>query len=181
MQTARELAVGLLAPIYGQIDPINLGELGRAMKIAEHYGERLSAKSANLKPNALQRLVATYPSHFVVIDREEADSLFKNLREPSPEEVALLELLGQFTWLPESKKEKPPSILLLSTSETKAGSENEDDNGRGNLEPTAGEVKETPGAPGERLPPASRVGSSGTDKSRGRRRKGIAQAIPNSN
>ncbi len=100
MQTAREMTVGLLAPIYGQVEPMHLGELTRAMKITEHYGQRLSEISKNLKKEALQKLVAAYPSHYVSIDRLEAKNLFVNVREPSELEAALAIVLHDMMAVP---------------------------------------------------------------------------------
>lgn len=93
-KTATEIAItlttGLFQPIYQQIEPNRLGEIARAMSIAQEYGQRLDNESDNLKSRALQRLVNGYPSHRFVIDREEAKDLFKRVREPSQDEQALV-------------------------------------------------------------------------------------------
>jgi hypothetical protein len=117
LQTARELTVGLMAPIYGQVDPINLGELGRAMKIGEHYGGLLVVHSNNLNTGALQQLVAQYPAHDVDIDQQEAARLFKNVREPKEEERALAAELGDLALEPLQDEQNPRFALmqLLST------------------------------------------------------------------
>src|SRR5690606_4047772 len=39
-ELATQLAIGFINPIVSQIDPIRLGEAGRAVKIALAYGER---------------------------------------------------------------------------------------------------------------------------------------------
>lgn len=91
---ASQLAVGLFAPIYAQIDPVRLGEMQRAVQIAYDYGERLDSHTKNLRRDSLRRLIVSYPSHGFVIDRKEAGTLFKNVREPTPPEVELVELLG---------------------------------------------------------------------------------------
>jgi hypothetical protein len=88
---AAQLAVGLFKPIYEQIDPMRLGELQRAMMIANEYGERLKRK--NLKEGALGRLISGYPSHSFIIDREEAETLFCNVRAPTEAESRLAKLL----------------------------------------------------------------------------------------
>ena len=88
-EIASKLATGLFSPIYSQVDPIRLGELQRSIEVAYAYGKRLSDKSANLKPNALNRLVSQYPSHGFVIDRSEAKELFKSVRPPKDEEIDL--------------------------------------------------------------------------------------------
>jgi hypothetical protein len=74
---SHELTTGLIAPISSQIDPIKLGEVQRAMKIAEAYGTRLCNKR-----NLIQKLIGEYPSHSFVIDKDEAKEIFGNLEEP---------------------------------------------------------------------------------------------------
>lgn len=86
-ETATQLTVGLLRTVYEQIDPMRLGEIDRAMRIAADYGERLSSK--NLKPDCLARLLTGYPSHTFVIDRHEATSLFTKVVEPTQADSAL--------------------------------------------------------------------------------------------
>ena len=82
-EIATNVTVGLLAPIYQQIDPVRLAEVDRSLRIASDYGERIG--KSNLKPKALERLLAGYPSHNFVIDREEAGEIFQNVEEPSEE------------------------------------------------------------------------------------------------
>jgi hypothetical protein len=88
---ATKLAIGVYEPIYSQIDPVQLGSMERAIQIALDYGSRLSKKGGNLKPEAVERLVSRYPSHSFVIDVEEAENLFKNVRVADDTE----ELLGE--------------------------------------------------------------------------------------
>lgn len=90
-EIATNLTVGLFQPIYQQIEPTRLGEVARAMSIAEQYGLRLDRFSDNLKPGALERMVNGYPSHRFVIDLEEAQDLFRHVREPEADERALVE------------------------------------------------------------------------------------------
>lgn len=73
------LASGMAAPLYAQIDPNRLGEMQRLMRIAHEYGQRLEEYAKSLKPKALNRLVADYPSHSFVIDRKEAKELFNSV------------------------------------------------------------------------------------------------------
>jgi hypothetical protein len=99
VQTATDLAsktvVGLYAPIAAQIDPMHVGEAARALVIADAYGNRLNRYSGNLaSPATLNQLYTQYPSHGFVIDREEAQTLFRNVREPDQDELALVEVLG---------------------------------------------------------------------------------------
>jgi|SRR5581483_4260883 len=106
-RTATEVSVamvtGLLEPIYKQIDPLHVGEAGRAMNVARDYAERLSATSKSLKPNVLGDLIALYSSHGFVIDREEAAKYFNNVRPPTPEEEGLAELLGDMSRITQDK------------------------------------------------------------------------------
>jgi hypothetical protein len=77
-EIARELAVGLFAPMTSQIDPERLGEVQRAVNIARAYGERLN--QGNLKKGGLDKLVQEYPAHGFVIDLPEAQTIFSNVR-----------------------------------------------------------------------------------------------------
>ena len=90
-ELATSLTVGLLQPIFAQIDPLRLGDIARSMRVANLYGERL--KTQNLKPGALDRLINSYPSHSFVIDRAEAETLFHSVRAPSEQEGALAEYI----------------------------------------------------------------------------------------
>ena len=91
-EIAAELALGSFRPIYEQVDPMRLGELWRAVNIAFDYGKRL--QHDNLFAGALERLVLGYPSHGFVIDRREAEELFRNVRAPSGHEAPILRLLA---------------------------------------------------------------------------------------
>ena len=81
---AQGISVGLLAPITGQIDPLQIGEVGRAIKVAEDYGERLGADTASVA-----QLVQGYSSHSFVIDFDEAKRLFRDVRGPDTNEAQL--------------------------------------------------------------------------------------------
>jgi hypothetical protein len=74
-----------------------MGEVYRSMAIAREYGKRLMEKSKNFEEDALKALISGYPSHGFVIDKEEAMTKFKNVRDCTPEEGALLEELEPFT------------------------------------------------------------------------------------
>ena len=91
---ATELAIGVMAPVVSQIDPMHVGEVSRAMKVAKEYGDRLSKDTKNLQSEALEKLINHYPSHSFVIDREEAKELFKTVRAPSDQERALIDEFG---------------------------------------------------------------------------------------
>jgi len=92
---ATRMAIGTLRPIYEQIDPLRVGEMQRAMMIAHQYGMRLSTE--NVRSGALNQLIAGYPSHDFIIDRQEAEKvLFKAVKEPSSTEQLIANALACF-------------------------------------------------------------------------------------
>jgi hypothetical protein len=109
-KTASEIAAGIasgtLEPIFRQIDPMHVGEAGRAMKIARDYGERLNAFTGNFKapipggPGTLAELVNGYSSHGFVLDREEISRLFERVRQPTELEDTVADLLGDLARVP---------------------------------------------------------------------------------
>lgn len=88
---ATKMAVGAVESLYAQIDPNKLGEMQRAMRITYDYGARLDRYTNNLRENALNRLVAEYPSHAFVIDRKEAKEIFKKVDHPTDTECQIAE------------------------------------------------------------------------------------------
>jgi serine dehydrogenase proteinase len=101
-EVAAKLTQALYAPIADQVDPIHMGEVKRAMAIAREYGERLVCKSEICNEERLSSLISEYPSHSFVIDRKEAKEVFKpgKVRDCTPDELALLEDLGDFSLVP---------------------------------------------------------------------------------
>lgn len=89
-EVAAKLTIGLLAPIYEQIDPIRLAEVHRFVSISAEYGRRLI--NDNLHEGALEQLLMRYPSHGFIIDRKEAAGIFKEIEVPSIE----LQEIGDF-------------------------------------------------------------------------------------
>src|SRR2546426_6697701 len=94
-QIAVQLTTGLMAPMYEHIDPMHVGEAGRALQIAVKYGQLLQAHGGNLKHDALRQLASDYPSHGFVIDRVQAEQLFHRVRRPNTNEQALIAMLDQ--------------------------------------------------------------------------------------
>ncbi|MDE0104270.1 MAG: hypothetical protein OXN89_18005 [Bryobacterales bacterium] len=90
-QIAVQTVVGLYAPIYSKIDPAGLGEIARALALAEDYAGRLSTE---LSAESLTRLVTGYSDHAFVIDHEEAKKLFPHVRLPTPVELAIASQYG---------------------------------------------------------------------------------------
>ncbi|MCY3576497.1 MAG: SppA protein [bacterium] len=92
--SASEVVAALYGPIFGQIEPEDVGSRARAMRIGEDYGERLNTRFKNLRPGSLKQLSQRYSSHRFVIDMQEAAELFDNVREASPIEKKLVRELG---------------------------------------------------------------------------------------
>ncbi|MBA4284777.1 MAG: SppA protein [Xanthomonadaceae bacterium] len=94
-----EIVTGLFAAIYAQVDPLKIGELQRAIRIAFEYGQRLNEYTHNLRADALGSLVLGYPSHSFVIDRKEAGLLFHHVRHPNPIELKLRDMMRRAGWV----------------------------------------------------------------------------------
>jgi hypothetical protein len=90
---ASEIVASLYGPIFGRIDPEEVGSRARAMRLGEDYGVRLNQKHANLKGPALQQLSQSYSSHGFVIDAEESCALFHRVRMAEPTEQSLVQSL----------------------------------------------------------------------------------------
>lgn len=110
---ASSVAKGLFEPIYRQIDPQKIGEVARSMAVGRAYGQRLNVRPKNLAPRALENLLMGYPSHSFVIDRDEAQRLFKSVRQPSSAENELLIELGSLATTPC----REPVVLLFEAKE----------------------------------------------------------------
>lgn len=144
-EVAAKLTEALYSPISEQIDPIHMGEVYRSMAIAKEYGTRLIEKSKNCDLRALNSLISDYPSHGFVIDGEEASTLFRNVRNCSPNEAELLHELGSIAHI---LSDQP--ILKFISDEIE---ERSDENGK--------KVLERPGATGAAPEATSDVPSDG--------------------
>lgn len=105
-----KLAVGLISPISAQLDPVKLGEVQRAIKIADAYGKRLCEDTS-----IVSRLIEGYPSHGFVIDYEEANRIFPNVRFVDQQEAMLERML--FHLVREENDEPTISDLLKFVAE----------------------------------------------------------------
>ncbi len=83
-EISSSLVIGLLSPILAQIDPMRMGEIERAMKIALEYGNRICDNE-----DLVLELVTSYVSHGFVIDYNEAKEKFKNVRKLNDNETVL--------------------------------------------------------------------------------------------
>lgn len=120
-ELATNMAIGMVAPLYAQIDPNRIGEMQRAIQIAKEYGERLDEYAKNLNVGALEKMVADYPSHSFVIDRKEAKQLFKREFPMSSAEDELIGTLwhlfgeqGEFLYVCEPV---PPAVAGVNVDE----------------------------------------------------------------
>jgi hypothetical protein len=161
---AARLATGLFSRIYEQLDPMRLGEYGLAMMIAENYGTRLAR--SNLQEESLSRLIADYPTHDFVIDRDEAGDLFQRVRAPTSEEERLAQLLRPLVgaWLRSGGR---TIIEHLSSKKVKASEEEQ----HGEVESEPGEVPPKARSGTRRAPradtPKSAAASDGTEDKKG--------------
>lgn len=90
-EIATNVAVGLYGKLMEQLDPIQVAEVKRSMRIANDYGNILCKNS-----ELVEKLISNYPSHSYVIDFVQAQDLFKGvipIRIPSEEEMELCSIL----------------------------------------------------------------------------------------
>lgn len=88
-EIASNLVGSLYSQIFAQIDPMRLGELERATRIAAEYGKRLIKTGQNATERSLLELVGGYPSHGFCIDIDEARNLFEKVTDATPLELEL--------------------------------------------------------------------------------------------
>ena len=112
---ASAMTTGLFGPIYGQIDPLRLGENYRALQVALMYGDRLSTD--NVKEDTIDQLISSFPSHGFAIDRSEASDLFETVLDPSDAQQRLCNCIR-----PLIPRGEEPFIIHLTGEET-SGSE----------------------------------------------------------
>ncbi|ACQ95305.1 SDH family Clp fold serine proteinase [Burkholderia pseudomallei] len=124
-ETAAKMVTGLFQPIYSQIDPSLIGDIGRSMTIAKDYGQRLLIKSQNFSAATLSMLVESYPAHGFVIDRREAQGLFHHVRAPEDDEGRLARKLSPISRFPQDD-EQIVEFLYPNADLEKILKENED-------------------------------------------------------
>jgi hypothetical protein len=168
-EISRKLTADLYSPITAQIDPLRVGEMQRAIRIAEHYGKHLGSK--NLKNDAIQSLVMDYPSHTSVIDIDEAQHLFHRVASPSDDERRLGQILGDLVNEPKAESTTLNLTEQLAQAREAAG----DHHAGAEHEQHAGQ--DVPAADGGR---GTNSGSSGTDNGSGDRTPGPGGSAPSS-
>lgn len=124
-KTAAELAanitVGMLSPVFQQLDPMKIGEDFRSTRISEQYALRLDAHihARNLvhddEVDGVDALVRGYPSHRFVIDRTEAQHLFHRVAPLEGALAEVVETLGDVMVPPSSRRQ--PGIVQYLTKE----------------------------------------------------------------
>lgn len=114
---ASSIVTGIYAPITEKIDPMRIGEMQRSMDVAIHYGIRLGADEEKV-----QHLAKNYPSHSFVIDFEEAQGLFNNVRKPNQAEEFLIKQMSfilrkELNFSPFSLFTKTPTACVVKLKE----------------------------------------------------------------
>ena len=114
-EISAKMVIGLMGPVYGQVEPLRVGENARAMAITMQYGRRLSITSKCLNdPASLEYLIRGYPDHGFVIDRKEAKSIYKDVEKPTGTMTDLMAALGPKVLYPPPSRE-PGEVEYLST------------------------------------------------------------------
>ena len=116
---ASALTIGVMQPIFAQVDPVRLGEDYRSTSIAKEYAARLDLKYKNLVVDqdwrAIDLLVGGYPSHDFVIDRQEAQALFRRVRPLEGDLSELVTILGEVAVYPRAvARGEPPLVEFLN-------------------------------------------------------------------
>lgn len=114
-QVSSEMVVGLMMPVFSQIEPMKIGENARAMSITKAYGVRLENSSRTLRdPQSLEFLIRAYPDHGFVIDRKEATLHYRDVKEPTDEMQALVNCLGTKALYPSTSSDNAQADYLSS-------------------------------------------------------------------
>lgn len=129
-KASADLVNGLFAPIFAQIDPHDVGDKARAMRIATEYGRRLAANTKNLKLDTLDILARTYPSHSFVIDYSEASELFDRVRLVDDDEQRIIDALGSLAR--KEANQNRPVLLHLSEQKRDANTPTQEDKSQAN-------------------------------------------------
>ncbi|HYA17142.1 MAG TPA: hypothetical protein VEF06_06740 [Bryobacteraceae bacterium] len=160
-EIAAKLTESLFSPLSEQIDPVHLGEINRSMAIAKEYGKRLLEKGKNADEDILRRLVGDYPSHGFVIDKEEAKTLFKSVRDCTDDERALMVDFENWSVWPASS----PWVRFVSDDIL----EEDEENAKAAAATAGAQILEQPGADGAvptaagDVPPNGQPPVAGTD------------------
>lgn len=120
-EIASSMAVGMVSPIFAQLDPIKIGETHRSVRIAEEYAKRLAMHSHNLRKtpeiDPIEILLRGYPTHGFVIDKDEASFLFRNVSDADGNLQTLIEALGKKAIIPTESPSGGQSIVEFLNEE----------------------------------------------------------------
>lgn len=99
IESAGKIAQSVASSLYSQIDPVQIAAMQRSITIAMSYGLRLAQFSQSITKENLNKLITNYPSHGFCIDRDEAKTLFKTVKdlEADNEVVFILEKIKHLT------------------------------------------------------------------------------------
>lgn len=103
VRSAEPLVSDIVTPLFGQVDPLELGEARRYLNVAEQYSRMAMERySYQHIPQAyreamVRKLVWDYPSHGFVIDREEARKIGLNVVDLDDKTTVLCEELLSIT------------------------------------------------------------------------------------
>lgn len=125
-----DMTTGLFSQLYGQVDPLHIGEAARALSIAGDYGRRLLNHAGNIRPDSLEMIMAEYPSHGFVIDREEAKRLFNQVSKPTPNQQSLSDIIGIRALWPDINQAGGGIPFQFLSSEVTLGQVNEPNEAR---------------------------------------------------
>jgi hypothetical protein len=147
---AAELTVGFVAPIFEKLDPVVIAEDYRSNRVAHAYAERLNFHSKALVRkqtfDALEKLLSGYPSHGFVIDRQEASSLFKQVKPIADEIVALIDDLGVDAIMPRNRSRgQLPKLEYLNDEPEQAGPSSDDATAGSPADSSGGPVRDRDG------------------------------------
>ncbi|MDE0004416.1 MAG: hypothetical protein OXQ29_17135 [Rhodospirillaceae bacterium] len=121
-RVASEIATGVMAPVYAQVDPESLGNDLRDLSVAKAYGELLAEHGGNATKETVRQLVEDYPTHEFIIDSEEAKKLFKNVKESTEEMDRLILALGEVAY-----SVQDPHVVLRADRHPEPEGEGNDD------------------------------------------------------
>jgi hypothetical protein len=128
-EIAANITVGLMSPITSQIDPLRLGEIQRAINIAYEYGVRLSDTEERV-----QQLINNYPSHSFVIDYDEAQKIFGNVRDQEKLEflleLALVKSLKETRGQDCIRSPYTNGVIVACLNQEKQGDSDENESGK---------------------------------------------------
>ncbi|MBN8791745.1 MAG: hypothetical protein J0I01_05900 [Stenotrophomonas nitritireducens] len=171
---AAHIGAAIAAPLLAQVDPLRLGELQRATRIAWDYGKRLDGYSQNLKDGALKSLIHEYPSHSFVIDRKEAANLFHRVYELTPAEQKFVDIAWDVV---ADQINQPPQMLDFSKIDppsNEAPNSGENDEQPDDTAGTAQQAEQASETDGGAVPEPGHSGAGG-EGVRVRSRRGRAQ------